>query len=96
MKIGFIGLGIMGKPMAKNLLNPCTKYPGLYYFHHGGNPRKSLICKGGRRGGNRTHNPRLRRPVLYPIELLAHVFYCSCELNEARGAAETGVSAATA
>jgi hypothetical protein len=25
----------------------------------------------GRRGGNRTHNPRLRRPVLYPIELLA-------------------------
>ena len=21
--------------------------------------------------GNRTHNPRLRRPVLYPIELLA-------------------------
>jgi CheY-like chemotaxis protein len=30
--------------------------------------------KYGRRGGNRTHNPRLRRPVLYPIELLAHVF----------------------
>ena len=31
-------------------------------------------CEGlgnGRRGGNRTHNPRLRRPVLYPIELLA-------------------------
>ena len=26
---------------------------------------------GGRRGGNRTHNPRLRRPVLYPVELLA-------------------------
>ena len=26
----------------------------------------------GRRGGNRTHNPRLRRPVLYPVELLAH------------------------
>ena len=26
----------------------------------------------GGRGGNRTHNPRLRRPVLYPIELLAH------------------------
>ena len=30
-----------------------------------------LIINGGR-GGNRTHNPRLRRPVLYPIELLAH------------------------
>jgi hypothetical protein len=28
---------------------------------------------GGRRGGDRTHNPRLRRPVLYPIELLARV-----------------------
>ena len=26
----------------------------------------------GGRGGDRTHNPRLRRPVLYPIELLAH------------------------
>ena len=30
--------------------------------------------KNGRRGGDRTHNPRLRRPVLYPIELLAHAF----------------------
>ena len=49
----------------------------------------------GRRGGNRTHNPRLRRPVLYPIELLAHVSYCSCEVNEARGVAGAGVSAAT-
>jgi hypothetical protein len=29
-------------------------------------------CLSGGRGGNRTHNPRLRRPVLYPIELLAH------------------------
>src|SRR5258708_23883300 len=25
---------------------------------------------GGRRGGDRTHNPRLRRPVLYPMEAL--------------------------
>ena len=33
-------------------------------------PNKSFIFSGGR-GGNRTHNPRLRRPVLYPIELLA-------------------------
>ena len=31
---------------------------------------KLLITIGGR-GGNRTHNIRLRRPVLYPIELLA-------------------------
>ena len=29
-----------------------------------------LVLNGGR-GGNRTHNIRLRRPVLYPIELLA-------------------------
>jgi integrase len=33
-----------------------------------------LLILNGRRGGNRTHNPRLRRPVLYPIELLARVF----------------------
>ena len=30
-----------------------------------------LLILNGRRGGDRTHNPRLRRPVLYPIELLA-------------------------
>ena len=36
----------------------------------------------GRRGGNRTHNPRLRRPVLYPIELLAHAIHCSCEVTD--------------
>ena len=29
----------------------------------------------GRQGGARTHNPRLRRPVLYPVELLAHSFF---------------------
>ena len=29
--------------------------------------------KNGGRGGNRTHNHRLRRPVLYPIELLARI-----------------------
>ncbi len=28
-------------------------------------------CGGGGRGGDRTHNPELRRLVLYPIELLA-------------------------
>ncbi len=31
----------------------------------------SPLVLNGRRGGDRTHNPRLRRPVLYPIELLA-------------------------
>ena len=41
----------------------------------------------GRRGGNRTHNPRLRRPVLYPIELLAHALnHCSCEVTDSGGA----------
>jgi hypothetical protein len=33
----------------------------------------------GGRGGNRTHNHRLRRPVLYPIELLAHFPLCPDE-----------------
>ena len=36
----------------------------------GAETANSLNLNGGR-GGNRTHNPRLRRPVLYPIELLA-------------------------
>src|ERR1035441_6412619 len=44
---------------------------------------KSLILNGGR-GGNRTHNPRLRRPVLYPIELLARGHHES--KNARRGA----------
>ena len=40
---------------------------------------KTLIL-GGRRVGDRTRNPRLRRPVLYPIELLARaLFYSSVE-----------------
>lgn len=26
----------------------------------------------GALGGNRTHDPRLRRPILYPTELRAH------------------------
>ena len=30
-----------------------------------------LRSSGGTRGGGRTHNLRLRRPTLYPIELLA-------------------------
>ena len=32
-----------------------------------------LRAKTGTRGGGRTHNLRLRRPTLYPIELLAQV-----------------------
>ena len=43
------------------------------------NTLKELILN-GRRGGDRTHNPRLRRPVLYPIELLARcgcLFHCN-------------------
>src|SRR5262245_33701838 len=31
----------------------------------------ALRAKAGTRGGGRTHNLRLRRPTLYPIELLA-------------------------
>jgi hypothetical protein len=35
---------------------------------------------GGGRGGDRTHNPQLRRLMLYPIELLAHAI-CNQQLN---------------
>ena len=28
----------------------------------------------GAPGGNRTHDPRLRKPILYPTELQAHIF----------------------
>ena len=31
------------------------------------NTRRDML---GAQGGIRTHNPRLRRPVLYPVELL--------------------------
>ena len=49
-------------------------------FPHSRNePKKLSLCKAlilnGGRGGDRTHNHRLRRPVLYPIELLAHMLY---------------------
>ena len=33
-----------------------------------------LLILNGRQGGVRTRNPRLRRPVLYPVELLAHAY----------------------
>ncbi len=33
------------------------------------------ISGNGRRGRARTCNPRLRRPVLYPVELLARIFF---------------------
>src|SRR5580658_2866283 len=56
----------------------------------------TLIAQYGGRGGNRTHNPRLRRPVLYPIELLAHVVYFSCVAIAAAGAAHAGESGTTA
>src|SRR5208283_2231822 len=60
--------------------------PGLHYFRKDVNFRKLLINNDGRRGGNRTHNPRLRRPVLYPIELLARVFHCSVEWPQSASA----------
>lgn len=41
------------------------------FFTSFGLARKYSTDKHGGRGGNRTHNIRLRRPVLYPIELLA-------------------------
>lgn len=44
------------------------KYPGLYYFLQNDDFCKLLISKRGRRGGDRTHNNRLRMPVLYPAQ----------------------------
>jgi hypothetical protein len=37
----------------------------------------SVRFQGGRRGRARTCNPRLRRPVLCPVELLARAPYCN-------------------
>ena len=45
----------------------CAAAPGNLRHTDG-----TIAGSDGRRGGDRTHNPRLRRPVLYPIELLAH------------------------
>ena len=39
------------------------------------------VAHGGR-GGTRTHNPQLRRLMLYPLELLAHALYCSFFADE--------------
>ena len=46
--------------------------PGLYqlsYVHHWEMPGR--LDRFGAPGETRTHNPRLRRPVLYPVELRA-------------------------
>lgn len=42
---------------------------------------KGGMAEDSGRGGDRTHNPRLRRPVLYPIELLARVLPIVIELR---------------
>src|SRR5690348_320354 len=49
-----------------------------FTFLHGFQPRFP-ICRTGTRGEGRTLNLRLRRPTLYPIELLAQVAkYYAC------------------
>ena len=37
-----------------------------------GNAKKWQNTMIGALGGNRTHDPRLRKPILYPTELRAH------------------------
>ena len=37
-----------------------------------GNAREGGNTMIGALGGNRTHDPRLRKPILYPTELRAH------------------------
>ncbi len=49
-----------------------------------------LLNLNGRRGGNRTHNPRLRRPVLYPIELLARMGPCGEERRQIHCSGNSG------
>ena len=46
MKIGFIGLGIMGKPMAKNLLK--AGFEVVAYTQAGDNRRTGLVRRRGR------------------------------------------------
>ena len=53
--------------------DPWNHNPMLYrlsYGHHCGTPFRVL----GAPGGTRTHNPQLRRLVLYPVELRAPFF----------------------
>ena len=44
MKIGFIGLGIMGKPMARNILK--GGYPDLYVWNRSPGPAEALAEAG--------------------------------------------------
>lgn len=37
-----------------------------------GNAKEGINTIIGALGGNRTHDPRLRKPILYPTELRAH------------------------
>ncbi len=46
--------------------------PGLYQLSYSHHCRTTLNQIAGMPGGNRTHNPQLRRLVLYPVELRAH------------------------
>lgn len=49
MKIGFIGLGIMGKPMAKNILK--AGYPLVAFDHHQENIAE-IVAAGGQAAGS--------------------------------------------
>ncbi len=56
MKIGFIGLGIMGKPMSKNLVK--AGYTLVVRDHNAGNGRDDSknAQRGGRTGGCGDHH----------------------------------------
>ena len=50
------------------LFSVCTLYLQVIYL-------EGTYLQDGRQGGTRTRNPRFRKPMLYPIELLAQC-YC--------------------
>lgn len=40
-----------------------------------------VTCLFGDPGGTRTHDPQLRRLLLYPAELLDHPFFCVAKIH---------------
>ena len=60
--------------------------PGLYQLSYSHHRNRSQACAGHRFGlpdGTRTHNPQLRRLVLYPVELRAGLAACAAPSQRA-------------
>lgn len=70
MKVGFIGLGIMGKPMAKNLLK--SGYELVVYDHHSTNVEE-LVSSGAASAGSARDVARQCRVVITMVPNSPHV-----------------------